>query len=254
MPTGKEHTTKKILRRLLQLVALLITILYYPIVMGFVEDEYSTVVCSDVDPIIIGNNDDVLISGNELNKIVSKSFPDIKGTKLCEINLNEIEQHIEQNTAVEKCECYSTPGGVIHVKVQQRKPIMHVFTKESSYYMDGNGFRIPVRNDTRAHALVVNGNVGTMLDVDDLIKLCKFIKEDDFWKAQIEQVYVTDKTEYILVPRVGDHVIELGGIDRLGEKFELLNRLYTKGWDKKEWNLYKKVSLKYRGQVVCTKK
>ncbi|MDO4460888.1 MAG: hypothetical protein Q4C30_00130 [Bacteroidia bacterium] len=250
-----EHSTKKIFRRLLQLIAILITICYYPIVMGFVADEYSSVVCSEIESDIIGNDEEVLISSNELSKIVNKSFPDLKGSKLQDININEIEQHIEQTPAVKKAECYSTPGGIIHVRVSQRKPIMHVFNNNgTSYYMDSEGDRIPVRTDSRVHALVVNGEVGSLLDGEELIKLCDFIVNDSFWKAQIEQIYITDKLEYILVPRVGDHVIEFGGIDRLEEKFENLYRLYTKGWHPKEWNLYSKVCLKYKGQVVCTKK
>ena len=49
--------------------------------------------------------------------------------------------------------------------------------------------------------------------------LAQVIIDDSFLTAQIEQVYVDDKGEFILVPRVGDHLIEFGGIDRMNEKF-----------------------------------
>ncbi|MCF0191413.1 MAG: hypothetical protein HUJ96_09140 [Marinilabiliaceae bacterium] len=228
---------------------------YFPIVMGFVSAAHSEVECNEITTKIYGNDNEVLISAGELSKIVSLSFPDLKGRKLENINLNEIETTIEQNSpAVRRCECYATPGGVLHVEIEQRKPIMHVFTSGTSYYMDAEGYRIVSRGDTHAYALVVSGNVGAMLDGTELIQLCQYIVNDDFWKAQIEQVYVTDKSEYILVPRVGNHIVEFGTIDNMEEKFHNLHTLYTKGWDKMEWNLYKKVNLKYKGQIVCTKK
>lgn len=236
------------------MLAFLIMLIYYPVVMGFVVDEYSDVVCTRIDSNVIDNQEDVLISGAELNRIVNRAFPDLSGMKLRDINLNEIEQSIEKTPAVKKCECYSTPNGVLHLKVTQRKPIMHVFSNGTSYYMDSDSYKIAAHAEMRAHAMIVNGNVGALMEGDNLIELCKFINEDDFWKAQIEQIYVTNRQEYILIPRVGDHVIEFGGIDDMSEKFEKLHKLYTKGWHPREWNLYKKVNVKYKGQIVCTKR
>ncbi|MDD7724102.1 MAG: cell division protein FtsQ, partial [Bacteroidales bacterium] len=106
----------------------------------------------------------------------------------------------------------------------------------------------------RAHTLIVNGHVNSMISHDDLIALCRFISRDDFWSAMIEQVYVTKQHEYILVPRVGNHVVEFGKANDIERKFDDLKTLYKKGWDKHEWNVYKKVSLKFSGQIVCTRR
>ncbi|MCQ2201586.1 MAG: hypothetical protein MJZ27_05805 [Bacteroidales bacterium] len=252
---AKDSKNRRIVvRRLLQFTALFIMLLYYPIVMGFVADEYAAVTCVRIDSSVKGNDKDVLISGAELSKIVNRSFPDLSGMPIKDINLDAIEKSIERTPAVRKCECYTTPSGILKLEVEQRRPIMHVFTSDGSYYMDSEGFRIVAQGDVRAHAIIVNGNVGSMLDGVELAALCSYIDDDDFWKAQIEQIYVKSMNDFILVPRVGDHVVEFGGIDRMEEKFDLLYRLYTKGWKPKEWNLYKKVNLKYRGQVVCTRK
>jgi cell division protein FtsQ len=90
--------------------------------------------------------------------------------------------------------------------------------------------------------------------LDDLILLSKTIYDDPFWKAQIEQVYVDQHGEFILAPRVGDHLIEFGNINDMSIKFRNLKALYKQGWDTREWNLYKRINLKYKGQVVCTKR
>ncbi len=57
----------------------------------------------------------------------------------------------------------------------------------------------------------------------------------------------------VYVSKIGDHLIEFGNIERMDEKFRNLRALYKTGWESREWNLYKRVNLKYKGQVVCTK-
>lgn len=131
---------------------------------------------------------------------------------------------------------------------------MRVFAGGGSYYMDEEGFKVTATSAMRSHTLVVNGHVNSMLSHADLIALCSYIDGNQFWKSNIEQVYVTSKHEFVLVPRVGNHVVEFGGIDNMERKFDDLETLYRKGWDKREWNVYKKVSLKYNGQIVCTRR
>jgi cell division protein FtsQ len=60
--------------------------------------------------------------------------------------------------------------------------------------------------------------------------------------------------EIELVPRVGQHIIYLGQIDGYEEKLERLLIFYEKGLSQTGWNQYTGISLKYKDQVVCTKK
>ena len=57
-----------------------------------------------------------------------------------------------------------------------------------------------------------------------------------------------------LVPRVGDHTILIGDDQQIHEKFEKLFLFYMEGLNKAGWNKYKVINLKYKDQVVCTKK
>jgi len=240
--------------RLLRFIIVIIVLLYYPVVMAFVSVEKSDLECSNVVAKVNNHTDDVMITKSDLEQMVVRSWPAIKGTRLEEINLDEMEKTIELSPVVKKCEMYTTPGGVLHVEVTQREPLMHVFAGGGSYYMDSEGNKFIAQRGMKANAIVVNGHVNSSVDDSGLIGLCQYIKDDSFWKAQIEQVYVTEKQEFVLIPRVGDHIIEFGKADRMEEKFEHLLALYQKGWKPKEWNLYKKVNLKYKGQIICTKR
>lgn len=248
----KRIKMKKYIVRLLVTIVLLI---YYPIVMSFVNAEHSKVECVDVVARVMNNTSDMLISNSELKKMVLREFTNIKGTLLDSLHLMEKETVLESMPVIEKCEMYTTAGGVLHVDVWQREPIMRVFRPNgSSYYMDATLHRIPANYEMRTHVVIVNGTVNILQDTKGLVDICKYIREDKFWRATIEQIYVNDNLEFMLVPRVGNHVIEFGSSEQMEDKFRLLHRLYTEEFDMLEWNLYKKVSVKFQGQIICTKR
>ena len=142
-----------------------------------------------------------------------------------------------------------------------------------SYYLDENGFIMPLSQNYTARLLVVNGrinepfatrytlNFNTLADtlktktlLDEIYTLSKYIDQSDFWKAQIEQVYVNKQLEMELIPKVGNHRIVFGEVENIENKFEKLMVFYKKGLSKTGWNEYSEINLKYKNQVVCTKK
>jgi cell division protein FtsQ len=82
----------------------------------------------------------------------------------------------------------------------------------------------------------------------------KFISNDDLWNAQFVQLYLNRENEYELIPRVGAHIILLGDMENFSYKLRKLKALYLKGLNKKGWNNYEQINLKYSNQVVCTKR
>lgn len=251
---AQDNKTQSSWHKLLRIVLWIVVLAYFPVVMSFVNAEKSNLQCTSVVTRICNQSGDVMITTSELTNIVNRTWPALIGTPTTELNLSEMEKELERMQMIKKCEIYVTPSGVLHVEVVQREPIMHVFGSAGSYYMDSEQYRISAQKDMNANVLVVNGHVNSKVDMDDLINLCLYIRDDAFWHSQIEQIYVTEKHEYVLVPRVGDHIIEFGTTDRMKEKFEDLFAIYKKGWQPHEWNLYRKVNLKYKGQVICTKK
>ena len=80
------------------------------------------------------------------------------------------------------------------------------------------------------------------------------IDASEFWKAQVEQIDVTEDGEIRLVPRVGDHLLILGSADDVERKLERLMNFYEKGLDNIGWNKYRSISVAYDNQVVCKKR
>ncbi|MBD79258.1 MAG: hypothetical protein CL840_10085 [Crocinitomicaceae bacterium] len=88
----------------------------------------------------------------------------------------------------------------------------------------------------------------------ELFQLASFIDENPFWRAQISQIYVNANGDFELTPRVGGHSILFGSSAELEEKFEKLMTFYKKGLSRTGWNEYSVINLKYKNQVVCTKR
>jgi len=56
------------------------------------------------------------------------------------------------------------------------------------------------------------------------------------------------------VPRVGAHMIMLGSLENYRGKLHKLMVLYREGFSRVGWNQYEWINLKYKDQVICTKK
>jgi cell division protein FtsQ len=77
------------------------------------------------------------------------------------------------------------------------------------------------------------------------------LDSSEFWKAQIEQIYIGNDVE--LVPLAGSHIIVLGNFQDIDEKMNKLLVFYQHGLNKVGWNIYETINLKYKNQIVCSK-
>jgi len=191
---------------------------------------------------------------------------------LNKFNVTDLEEKLNNNNSIKDVQVYKTIDGQLVVNVTQRRPIVRVFSNNKSYYIDEDGNLMPLSDKYTARLLIVSGELNepywkrnlynyqnlndSILDktlLDDVYKIAKYIDGSEFFKAQIEQVYVNKDYDFELVPKVGNHKIVFGGVDNLESKFEKLMIFYRKGLSKTGWNEYSEINLKYKNQVVCTK-
>ena len=58
----------------------------------------------------------------------------------------------------------------------------------------------------------------------------------------------------IVVPRVVDHIIEMGHAENIEQKLEKLYSFYHEGMNKIGWNKYSKINIEFGDKVICTKR
>lgn len=197
--------------------------------------------------------------------LLKKGDPEmmIIGQKSGNLRIDEMESDIESNPFVEEGDITVDLAGNMHVKILQRNPVLRVFNnKGQTYYVAKNGYKIPGNPNYTARVIVANGNIPESLTdssfakskiLNDLYRIALFCREDKFWDSQIEQLYVDNFNDILLIPMVGNHTIVFGSADDLEDKFERLKLFYFKGLNNIGWNRYKTINLKFSNQVVAEK-
>jgi len=88
----------------------------------------------------------------------------------------------------------------------------------------------------------------------DIFYLVDYIRKNNFWSAQIDQIYVDNYDEIDLVPRVGNLMVHLGTIDNFEGKLKNLEVFYKEVLPEVGWNKYSIINLEYKDQIVCKKR
>lgn len=230
--------------------------------------------CKEVKIEINHDNSLPFIKDYEILNIVKLVYPEINNTEISDINLSIIKTSILSNPYVENANVSMDLNGIMHIKVKQKKPLVRVFNKKGeSYYISHDKKLMPISSYGSERVVVASGEINTsysnsiaikeLFSADNSIEnsiLLKIyttamhISKNPFLKAQIDQIYITENREIELIPRVGDQLIILGDINDLETKFQNLEIMYQQGFQKVGWEKYSTINLKYRNQVVCTRK
>jgi cell division protein FtsQ len=232
------------------------------VLMSFITVKKHEVKCTNVKILIPGA--DNFIEREEIDAILKEGQGFLIGRNLVDINIHEIERSLKANPYIAFAKVYIDMDGVVHISVKQKQPVLRILNAGGQdYYIDSNGWKIPMSPNFTADVLVANGNIleGFNGKVDtlftplaaDLYKTAMFIKQDTLWDAQIEQIFVTDNFDIELIPRVGNQRIILGNADSLQTKMNNLLAFYKQAMPLVGWNAYKTINLKYINQVVCEK-
>jgi cell division protein FtsQ len=263
------------MKKLKNIVFVLGAVAYIITVSGFISNTEKTRRISSVNIRIVDSSKNQFIKTHDIEKILETNNFNPIGNGLSGLNLEKVEKTLKSRQIVKDAEIFITEPGTVQVEISQKTPFVRIFNRTGQgYYLDRKGNIIPLGTGFSPFVIVASGYISepfsvartmNIMDVKhdsisrslhtiyDVYRLADYITRDDFWNSQFEQIYVNSKLEFELIPRVGSHIIEIGRVEGLEEKFENLRILYLKGLNNLGWNQYEKISLKYKNQVVCTK-
>lgn len=241
----------------------------------YLNHEKSSIVCSTIDVVVADETDHYFVEEYDVLTLINKGNRRVIGASQNNLNILELERNVSGHPSIRNAEVFRTVNGNLKVNVWQRNPIVRILNyNNESYYIDEDGAMMPLSKKYTARTLVVNGSVNVPYELNytrnvleaaasdelkritvlkDIFLMSKYIHEDKLLSALIEQVYVENDKDYRLVPKIGPNEIEFGSVDNYETKFRKLKILYLKGLPQKGWDRYKKVNLKFKNQVVCTK-
>lgn len=191
---------------------------------------------------------------------VLAAMPHLYATMVGEVNRDKVAAAAMHVPFIEEASASVSVSGKVVVKAKQRRPIARVFYGKRELYIDDNGVLFPISKMADCNVLVVSGNFNEPLVIDSLnsqmtslLEVARFLDQNNNYAMLIDQLYVENDGDIMMVSKLGENIIELGSADNLDEKFSNLWTFYRKGMPRAGWNTYNKISLKYKGQVVCTK-
>ena len=227
--------------RIISIVVATLLFCYIVFVSFFFREIRQDSICQDLQVVVKDSLDKHFVSDP-----IKRSMADV--------NTDRIETELLKNEMIAQVEAYKTPSGIIKLEVMQKMPILRIMGVRGSYYVDNLGTTMPISRRYAAHVPIVSGYVEKELAVTDLYKFALFLQENEFWNDQIEQIYVYPDNDIELIPRVGNHRIMLGTLDEFEEKLANLKLFYEQAIPKVGWEKYSMINLKYKNQIVCTKK
>ena len=232
---------------------LLAVVAYLVVAIKWFSDQAENRICEGVSIEIEDSIPDGYITDEYIRSILTKNEISPKGMKIRDINLEQIEQLMLENSHIEHASCFWNAVGKLCIKVKPQQPVLHIISQNGEdYYLSSTGLKMPTAN-FNVELCVVTGTVTDSFATDYLLDFALFLRDNSFWKEQIEQIHVVSPEQIILYPRVGQHVIELGSIDNFQEKLDHLRIFYREGLERVGWNKYRTISLAYDNQIVCTK-
>ena len=206
-----------------------------------------------------------LIDSADVVKIIERSFGmTLDGQAAGLVDEDRVERILEEDAFVKNAEVTLTANSELNIAIEQREPILRIIDNlGASYYLDGDGNKIPTSPHYTARTLVATGDIQPHTPefmsrsqrhaMRDLFELTHFIIADDFWKALFEQIYVNSRGEFVLIPKVGDQTIIFGDLADKESKFRRLKIFYDEAMSREGWQRYHSIDLRYKGQVVCEK-
>jgi cell division protein FtsQ len=226
-------------------------------------------ICKNIEINFEKNSSENLIDEEDIKNLISAQYKDLIGSPLDNVDLALLENIIEKHPSVKNAEVYKKVDGILAVDVENRIPIVRIIPEKGShFYIDSEGEFMPVSRTSGSRVLIANGHINFRYEnkkinihtdslvtntIKDIWLIASKIAEDNFMKAQAEQLYVTESHEYELIPKVGKHIVMLGDIFNYEKKLMYLKHFYIHVLNKEGWRNYKYINLKYKGQIVCTK-
>lgn len=242
-------------RRVILSVVSLLIVAYMLLAFTVFNEKPRGMKCRDVELISRDTTYSTLITKRGVLAHLDAKGLNPVGRDMDSISLAALERELSTNALIEDVECYKTLGGKVCIEVKERVPILHIMSADGDdYYIDQQGHEVPYVSQAAFYLPVVTGQVEKTFARQKLHSFGLFLQKDAFWNAQIEQINVLPGGNIELVPRVGDNIIYLGSIDGFERKLDRVHKFYTEALNKVGWNKYKRISVEFDNQIICTKR
>lgn len=247
--------------RYFKVILSIILALYLLVALTVAGREPDTDVCSGVNIEVLdpdGTPDPThFVTAAELARELDNLPDHARGLPMTGINTHALRERLLQLDKIEDAEVTRYTDGSIRIKAYPMVPVARIFDGDRSYYVNRIGKRITASARYHKSVPVIQGRFDpsdTLFTPLSLMPLIDYIAADSVWNSYISMIQVKSPRDIILIPVIRDHVINIGSPTDFDSKFTRLRRFYAEVLPHQGWEKYDTISLKWRGQIVATKR
>jgi cell division protein FtsQ len=197
-------------------------------------------------------NDQQYVTQEMVNKLLIEKKQGTSNIRKDAIDLNQLEKVLNNSNMIEKSQVFVSVNGVLKALVKQKTPVARVLTKDSSFYIDYQGNKMPLSAIQSARIPLVLGEVKKE-NKKQYVALFRYIFDDDFLKQNIIGMQIYPNGAIKMLNRNYNYEIDFGRPIHIEKKFKNYEAFLQKAVVDSTINKYKKIDLKFTEQVVCTK-
>ena len=197
------------------------------------------------------------VTAAELSREIDSLPAHAAGMPLNEINTQALRQRLMQVDKIEDVSVVTLTDGTINISATPIIPVARIFDGDRSYYINRAGKRVEASARYHSDVPVIAGHfdpADSLFTPLSLMPVVNFINNDSTWRSFITMIKVDSPRDILLVPTIREHVVNLGSADALADKFSRLRRFYTEVLPVKGWETYDTISVKWKGQIVATRR
>lgn len=176
------------------------------------------------------------------------------GKRMGDINASEIEEALRLSPYLENADIVKCQDGKVLIRVSQLIPVFRVFDGGSSYYVNRAGKHMSATNYYHSDVPVVQGHFTRKFPPTHLLPLIDYVENDSLLHSLVTMYIVRDTNNIILVPSISGHVVNIGNVSGLENKFAKLKLFYREVMPQRGWNTFDTISVKWNHQVVATRR
>lgn len=193
----------------------------------------------------------MFITENTVNKLLIQNKDSIPSLGKETLDLNKMEKRLLENPMIKNAEVYITVDGVLGANVIQRRPIARV-EGIPNFYLDEDGKKMPLSTVHSARVPIVTGISGNQFA--EVAELVKKITNDEFMEKYVIGLDVMPDGDLFLRIRKNEFKVLFGKSKNIETKFQKFKAFYKLTKKDSLLDTYSLINLKFKDQVVATKK
>ena len=211
-------------------------------------------VCTHVDVEVINADSTAFVTPQGVLSDLKGQGIKLEGKHMSEIDASDIEEALKLSPYLENADIVKCQNGRLLIRVSQLVPVLRVFDGNNSYYVNRMGKRMAANRYYHCDVPVVQGHFSKRYPETRLLPLIDYVENDSLLHSLVTMYIVRDTNNIILVPSISGHVVNIGNVSGLDNKFAKLKLFYREVMPQRGWNTFDTISVKWNHQVVATRR